>query len=309
MGGVSLDSRSTEAIISSSKGEVEITQNDISKALDVAEANLPDMANRRILHRLAIDYRIDGEKVLGHPTGLKGTRLEVKALFITALHQHLQEMVQAVEDSGLIVEDVVASPLASSLASIARTQKVSGCALLDIGSQTTSLAVFEEGQLLSAQIFPLGSNDITNDIALGFRITPEEAERVKRGEGEPVGTKKKLDEIIEARLSDIFEFAERHLKKIGVSGLLPAGLTIIGGGSNIVGIEELARSYFKLPARLADNNIATASRSQIRDSAWSTAYGLCLYQDDPLAETKLSVSSLGSQATKLIFGWLREFLP
>lgn len=308
MGGVSLDSRIVEASIISPRGESEITSNDIARALDVAEANIPEMTNRRVLHRLAIDYKIDGEKVLGQPIGLKGTRLEVKVLFITALHQHLKDLVQVTESAGLIVDDVIASPLASSLASVTKNQKLSGCALLDIGSQTTSLAIFEEGRPISLQVFPLGSNDVTNDIALGFRITPEEAERVKKGEGEPVGTKKKLDEIVEARLSDIFEFAERHLKKLGVAGLLPSGLALIGGGSGTPEIEEMARSYFKLPAKLASANIATASRSQIRDSAWATAYGLCLYNDEPQANTG-NLLNLSSKITHQIGSWLKEFMP
>ncbi len=307
MGGVSLDSKIIEASIVSPKGETEITNSDITKLIDIAENNLPEMSNRRVLHRLAIDYKIDGEKVLGHPVGLRGTRLEVRVLFVTVLNQHLRDLVKVTESAGLIIDDVIASPLASSLASITKNQKLSGCALLDIGAQTTSLIIFEEGKTLSLQIFPLGSNEITNDIALGFRITPEEAERVKKGEGEPVGTKKKLDEIVEARLSDIFEFAERHMKKLGIAGLLPSGVTLIGGGSNTPAIEELARNYFKLPAKLASSNIASASKSQIRDSAWAVAYGLCLYNEEP--ETNNNIINLGAKIASQIGSWLKEFMP
>lgn len=307
MGGVSLDSKIMETSVVSPKGETEITQGDIAKAIDIAENGLPEMANKRVLHRLAIDYKIDGEKVLGHPVGLRGTRLEVRVLFITVLNQHLKDLVKVTESAGLLIDDVIASPLASSLASVTKNQKMSGCALLDIGAQTTSLIIFEEGKTLSVQIFPLGSNEITNDIALGFRITPEEAERVKKGEGEPVGTKKKLDEIVEARLSDIFEFAERHMKKLGVAGLLPSGITLIGGGSNTSEIEELARNYFKLPAKLASSNIASASRSQIRDSSWAVAYGLCLYNEEP--ETSINIINLGGKIASQLGSWLKEFMP
>lgn len=308
MGGVSLDSRFAEGGIIASRPESEINDNDLARAIDASEANLVEMNNRRILHRIPISFKIDGEKVLGQPEGLRGSKLEVKTLFITCLHQHLKDIVQATENAGLIVSDVVASPLAASLAVMTKSQKMAGCVLANIGSQTTSIAVFEEGLPLSIQVFPLGSTDITNDIALGFRIPPEEAEKVKRGEGEPVGTKKKLDEIIEARLSDIFEFIERHLKKLGIAGLLPAGLIITGGGSGITNIEELAKNYFKLPARLATNAIATYSKSQVRDTAWSVAYGLCAYGMNDNEDESFGLKISHSFGRK-IWGWLREFMP
>ncbi|MCX6712466.1 MAG: cell division FtsA domain-containing protein, partial [Candidatus Vogelbacteria bacterium] len=169
-------------------------------------------------------------------------------------------------------------------------------------------AVFEEGVPGSIQIFPLGSMDITNDIALGFRIPIEEAEKVKRGEGEPIGTKKKLDEIIEARLSDIFEFIETHLKKLGRNGLLPAGLVITGGGSSIPNIEELAKNYFKLPAKIAASAIAANSKSQIRDTAWSVSYGLCVYSLKDSDEESIGLRLVKGTKNK-IWKWVKELMP
>lgn len=308
MGGVSLDSRIAEGGVVASRPDSEITNSDLARAGDASETNLMEMNNRRILHRIPISFKIDGNKVLGHPDGLRGSKLEVKTLFITCLDQHLKDLVKATENAGLIVDDVVASPLAASIVVMTKAYKTSGCALANIGSETTSVAIFEDGVPLSIQVFPLGSMDITNDIALGFRIPPEEAERVKRGEGEPLGTKKKLDEIIEARLSDIFEFIERHLKKIGVSGLLPAGIIITGGGSSISNIEELAKNYFKLPARTASSIIATNSKSQIRDTAWAVAYGLCAYSTEEEGDNSFSLK-LVKNAQGKIWGWIREFMP
>jgi len=308
MGGVSLESRISEGAIVASRPEAEISESDVNRTIEASEANLLEMANRRILHKIPIAFKVDGQKVLGRPEGLRGSKLEVKTLFITCLNQHLKDIIRTVEMAGLIVDDIVASPLAASLVVMTRAQKLAGCALANIGSQTTSIAVFEEGLPVSVQVFPIGGVDITNDIALGFRIQPEEAERVKRGEGEPVGTKKKLDEIIEARLSDIFEFIERHLKKLGVAGLLPAGLVITGGGSNVGNIEELAKSYFKLPAKTAANTIAATSKSQLRDNAWAVAYGLCAYTVEDEGDESFGLK-LARQARGKIWSWIREFLP
>jgi cell division protein FtsA len=308
LGGVSLDSRLIEGHIISARPDVEISLADINRAIEASETNLPEMINRQILHRIPVSFKIDGEKVLGHPEGLLGSKLEVKTLFVTCLNQHLKDLVKVIEEAGLIVEDIVSAPIAASLVVMSKLQKMAGSALVNIGSQTTSIAVFEEGVPVSIQVFPIGSTDITNDIALGFRITIEEAEKIKRGEGEPVGTKKKLDEIIEARLSDIFEFIETHLKKLGRNGLLPAGLVITGGGSSIPNIEELAKNYFKLPAKVATSAIATSSKSQIRDTAWSVSYGLCVYYlegGEGGSFGPMAIKGLG----KKIWGWIKELMP
>ncbi|HPY13031.1 MAG TPA: cell division protein FtsA [Candidatus Paceibacterota bacterium] len=309
VGGLSLGSKTAEGGVVASRPDSEITESDLGRAVEASEAALTDMANKQILHRIPLSFKLDGEKVLGRPEGLRGSKLEVKTLFITGGTQHLRDMVRAAEEAGLIVEDLVASPFAASLAVMTKVQKMAGCVLVNIGSQTTSIAVFEEGLPLSIQVFAIGSTDITNDIALGFKIPIEEAEKVKKGEGEPVGTKKKLDEIIEARLSDIFEFIEMHLKKIKRSGLLPAGLIITGGGASIANIEELAKDYFRLPAKTAQTAIATNSKSQIRDSAWSVSFGLCLFG---VAEQE--GNSFGARVTlkntqKKILAWLKEFMP
>jgi len=309
VGGLSLGSKTAEGGVVASRPDSEITESDLGRAVEASEAALTDMANKQILHRIPLSFKLDGEKVLGRPEGLRGSKLEVKTLFITGGTQHLRDMVRAAEEAGLIVEDLVASPFAASLAVMTKVQKMAGCVLVNIGSQTTSIAVFEEGLPLSIQVFAIGSTDITNDIALGFKIPIEEAEKVKKGEGEPVGTKKKLDEIIEARLSDIFEFIEMHLKKIKRSGLLPAGLIITGGGASIANIEELAKDYFRLPAKTAQTAIATNSKSQIRDSAWSVSFGLCLF-----GVVEQEGNSFGARVTlkntqKKILAWLKEFMP
>ena len=309
VGGLSLGSKTAEGGVVASRPDSEITESDLGRAVEASEAALTDMANKQILHRIPLSFKLDGEKVLGRPEGLRGSKLEVKTLFITGGTQHLRDMVRAAEEAGLIVEDLVASPFAASLAVMTKVQKMAGCVLVNIGSQTTSIAVFEEGLPLSIQVFAIGSTDITNDIALGFKIPIKEAEKEKKGEGEPVGTKKKLDEISEARLSDIFEFIEMHLKKIKRSGLLPAGLIITGGGASIANIEELAKDYFRLPAKTAQTAIATNSKSQIRASAWSVSFGFCLF-----GVVEKEGNSFGARVTlkntqKKILAWLKEFMP
>ena len=108
--------------------------------------------------------------------------------------------------------------------------------------------------------------------------------------------------------SDIFEFIERHLKRIGVAGLLPAGIIITGGGSSVNNIEDIAKGYFKLPARVASATIATSSKSQIRDTAWAVAYGLCAYTAEDGGDEPFGLKLVKGARGKL-WSWIREFMP
>lgn len=313
LSGVTLASKVAEGSTAVARGDMEIGDLDISRALDAAEATLPDKDNNEVIHRFPISFKLDGKKVPGRPEGLKGNKLEVRGAFITYSKQHLKDLTQVLEAAGLRVspEDYVASPLASSLVLLSKVQKTAGVVMTNIGAQTTAMAVFEEGLPVSMQVLPIGSTDITNDIALGFKVNLEEAEQIKRGEMEPSGlpagrqgTKKKLDEVVEARLQDIFQLIETHLKKIGRSGLLPAGIVLSGGGASIPRIEAMARDYFKLPARSADASLATASKNQVKDSAWAVAYGLTYFYDPEMSE-----SGRGGSTIQTIKKYLKELLP
>ncbi|MEN9647908.1 MAG: hypothetical protein RLY57_712, partial [Candidatus Parcubacteria bacterium] len=224
VGGIGLGSAISIGTSVISRADSEITMLDIDKAMEASQHTLPEAAtiNRKIIHTIPLSYKIDGKPALGNPIGMKGMKLEVKTLFITCLDHHLNDLIEAIEEAGLEVVDVTPSPFAAAHVMLTKAQRIAGCVLANIGSETVSIAVYENNTPLSLEVFPIGSNDITNDIALGLRIPLEEAEQVKLGS--VVGgnyPKKKLDDIVGARLSDIFELIEAHLKKIGKSGLLP----------------------------------------------------------------------------------------
>ena len=162
-----------------SRGDSEITDMDIDKAIESSEKNIPhqEITNKKIIHTIPLSYKIDGKTVLGRPIGMKGIKFEVSTLFVTCLDQHFQDLVQAVEESGIEVEDVVAAPIAASLVAISRAQKIAGVVLANIGSETVSIIVYDNNIPISIKIFPIGSTHITNDIALGLKIPLEEAEK------------------------------------------------------------------------------------------------------------------------------------
>lgn len=311
VGGIGLSGVTSVGSTIISRADLEVSDLDIEKVNQICEADLPQAVtqNRRILHSIPMSYKIDGKTVLAKsPLGMKGSRLEIKMLFVTCLESHLEDLMTAVEDAGIEVIDVMASPIAASFAILSKSQKIAGAILANIGAETISIVVFENNIPISLEVFPIGSTDITNDIALGLKIPLEEAENVKVGSLGPNSfSKKKLDEIIHARVSDMFELIENHLKKIGRNGLLPAGIFITGGGGGITSIEEIAKTSLKLPSRIAALSINDKSR--IKDSTWAVAYGLCMLGFSKEEKNDLGVKNTVNRGVEKILGWIKQFLP
>lgn len=307
IGGISLESLTSSGSTGISRANSEVSDLDIDKATKASEENLPNIQNKKILERIPISFKLDGKETLAKPQGMKGAKLEVKTLFITCLEQHLNDLVHAVEEAGVDVTDIVPAPIAASLVALTKKQRTVGCILVNIGAETVSIIVYDENTPISLQVFPIGSTDITNDIALGLKIPLEEAERLKLGNLSDNHSRKKLEEIIEARLSDIFDLIDAHLKKIGRNELLPAGVILTGGGAGIGTIEDLARATLKLPSRIAAPLMLANQKGQIRDSSWFVAYGLCLYgvtSDRP----PTAIIPKGALVTS-IKRWLKELMP
>ena len=310
IGGATLESKNGDSQIMISRPDAEISDHDVNRALELTEADIPDLVNSRIIHTIPLWYKLDGKKILGRPDGMHGSKLEARVLFVTCLNQHLQNLIAAIEGAGLGIEDMIASPIAMSLPILTAQQKNVGCVVANIGAETTSLIVYEDGIPILVETLPLGSIDITNDIALGLQLPLEEAERVKvNSEHAPSSIKRKLEEIIDARLAEIFEHIENRLKKIGRNGLLPAGILLAGGGSQLYKIEQAAKENLKLPAKNYRPNIVDPrSRAQVRDSSFLAAYGLCLFGLGTDVEETLTNRAIKHTKYKFL-KWLRELLP
>lgn len=303
IGGISLDEARATGFVIISRADQEITALDLEKAGKAAsEAAAPGFLNRHVLHSIPIEYRIDGTKVLGDPLGMKGVRLEVDYLFVTCLAQHEDALTEAAEEAGLDIIDQMASPLAGSYVLLEGDQKMKGCLLANIGAETVSIVVYDEGIPVSVKVFPMGSSHITDDIALGLRISLEEAERVKLGRltGQ-MYPRKKVDDFIGGRLTTIFALIDKHLKSLGRRGPLPAGIIISGGGAGVGSISDIARGALKLPARLAELRISTDTK--IRDATWAVAYGLALW--GLTGDTETPKKSTGAALKK----FFQQFLP
>jgi cell division protein FtsA len=329
IGGVGLGAIIAVGSVVTTKADSEITDLDVKRAIEESEKELPStyILNRKIIHSIPLEYKVDGRKVLGRPQGLKGVKLEARVLYITCLAHHFTDLLNAFDDANVEMRDIVAAPIAASLVSLTKTQKIAGCILLNIGSETSSIIVYENNIPVSMEVFPVGSNDITNDIALGLKVSIEEADQIKMSVSSdpntiasasaslPTFSKKKLDEIIIARLSDIFDLVENHLKKIDRNGLLPAGIILTGGGSGLINIEELAREALRLPSKRHTLKLEGNLKGIGREFEWSVAYGLTILAfsspDDrgDIGSGGLSAVGAFNKLKKMIIEWVKQFLP
>jgi len=275
-GGVGLKSQFVKTSIDNIKNN-EVTErhvNDVvQKAEDLFVAKYP---NKKVLHIIPIKYRVDSRDVLGTPIGMYGKSLEVKIIFITTLEYHYDAIMTSLEKNNIDVIDTLAAPIADAATSLTYKQQNQGCLLANIGAQTTSLSTFENGIITSLDVLPIGSDDITNDIALGLQIPLEEADAIKKG-SKSNHPKRKIDEIIHARIADILELTDKHLIKIKKSRLLPAGIIFSGGGSHIADINEYAKQELRLPSEeVSLNKISKKTKRSLRvPNQFSVAYGLC----------------------------------
>ena len=307
VGGISLDEvrGAGETVIS--RADQEVTELDTEKVRHNArEAARPHFVNRTILHEIPLEFRVDGEKVLGDPIGMKGTRLTAEYLFVTCLTQHADILQSAVEDVDIEVIDRMASPLAGSYVTLTKDQKMKGCVLANIGAETVSIVVYDEGLPISVKVFPMGSSHVTDDLALGFKVSLEEAERIKLGRlTGAMYTRKKVDEIIAQRFRQMFELVDKHLRTIGRKGPLPAGIIISGGGAGLGSVSEIAKGSLKLPARVADIRISPDAK--LRDATWAVAYGLALW--GLTGDTEAPKASSGKRISRAAEKFFRQFLP
>lgn len=318
IGGETLSTFESSGSIAIARADGEITELDLKRVLLESEENIKNSTNYRIIHNIPLGYRLDNKPLPARPQGLKGSVLEVSSVFVAALEQHLGDLINAVESAGMQVDDCIAAPIAASIAALSKRQKAVGCLLADIGAETVSMTVFEDHLPIFMKTFPVGSSNITNDIALGFKISLEESNSIKHNPEASPYARAKLDEIITARLVDIFELMQATLKKINRSELLPAGAVIVGGGSRVGNIEHVAREILNIPAQLAPPLIMRSVTSGkggkgaegrfSADPVWATAYGLCLIGSDPGATQSAGIRMVNTTKNK-VFEWLRQFLP
>lgn len=307
LGAIGLSSNHVNGQTQVSRGDASVTDLDIEKAIHEAHRLVPDIRNKAIVHTIPMKYRLDGNDVHGNIIGVRGNKLEVKTLFITYPLQCMAVLKKSLENAKIRVTDIVAGPIAESIPLLTKKQKVAGVALINIGAEVTSILVYENNIPLLVSTIGVGGNDITKDIALGMKITLEDAEEIKCGRGSLPHSKKRLEEIVEARLEDLCEKITKEFSRIQRQELLPAGIVVCGSSSLVTRLEYVFRNELKLPIKIASTELLKLTHDTLRDSGWARCYGLTFLapQDTENDIIKELLTSLFIRVKKVIV----QFLP
>lgn len=327
IGGGHIFSALSRGLVSVSRADRKISEEDVERVLQAAGTlSLP--SNKEILEIFPKDFIVDGQDGIREAVGMEGVRLEADVVVLGGFSPYLKNSNRSILNSGLNLYYLVPTPLASSKSVLTLREKELGVCVLDVGSGTTSMSVFEEGNLIHAAVFPVGSGHITNDIAICLKTDIDTAEKIKiefgsckglpslgkrpsksekkiliEGEEPLEFSKKALLDIIEARVYEILSFAGDELKKISKQGSLPAGVVLTGGGSKIPGIREAAKRILKLPSRIGVPN----NFSGCDDAGMATLCGLIM-EGIEMEEESYS-SNHGGKVKSLFKRMLKSFIP
>jgi len=320
------------------RADGEITQDDLLRALKNSQnINLP--ANRSVLHLIDLEYFVDGIGGIHDPKGMNGIRLEVESLVVSCFNPWRKNLIKCVQElAGYRVVEMVYSPLLSSLSTLSKNQKELGVLVLDLGGETTNLAVVQENKLLTLKTIPLGGEHITNDIALALRIPTKIAKEIKIHYGsasskniskketinlnefdpslEEEISRKYLAQIIEARLEEIFDLVNQEIKKIGKQANLPGGVVLVGGGAKLPSILEFSRDYLKMTSQIGfASNFSSESlwsekeREILEDPLWVNASGLVLWAINSGIKSGSTPLIEGETLTNKIKRFFKSFIP
>jgi len=333
IGSAQVEVKNSKGFVVVSRGDDVISQEDVDRVIQASETiNL--QSNREILHAIPREYVVDGMGDIQDPIGLSGARLEVETSIIHGFSPLIRNIHRCAEMAGFKVYGLVFSPLAVSQFILSKAQRDLGAVAIDLGAQTTSLAVFEEGKLIHAKVLPVGSANITNDIAIGLKVPVAIAESVKIAFGaattKDVSRKDQIDiakvapgfdgavsrrfisEIIQVRLEEILHAINAELKKIDRQGRLPGGAVLTGGGAKMPGIIDLVKAELRLPAQIgspSDNSALSQGRpfkEYFDDPDMSLAAGLYAWG---AGERMHRMQSPIDKSMVGMVRWLRQLLP
>jgi cell division protein FtsA len=313
--GVNISSTKVDGMIAVGVADHEIDEIDLGRIIDTSIAGKVP-ATRQILKNLPYEYILDGQGGIREPVGMKGARLEMRANVISTMKLDYDNVIKACTVANLQPSIVEPAVLAASRAVLTSHQKENGVAVIDMGGGTTSIAIYDEGELQYVGVCPCGSNDVTNDLAAYLKTIPEIAEEIKlrfvscqfgegsakdivikRGRDEYTFSRKDVDEVVESRLEEIFEMMRKHLKHAGYDRRLPEGIILTGGGAKMKDIENYVRSQMELAVRIGKPINLSGVNEDVSKPEFATAIGL-MYADYEASLMGMKSVDVGSAKKK-----------
>lgn len=287
----------TEGMIAVGAVEHEINEGDLARVEEVAlQGRIP--ANQEVLKVVPLQFVLDGQSGIKDPLGMTGSRLEMQANVVSTMTPNYENLRKAAESANVSPEQIVPSAVAAARAVLTERQMENGVAVIDIGAATTGVAIYEENDLQYIGVVPVGSNNITNDLAVMLAIDTEVAEELKRRfatgsfgetEGEVVIRWKgkelhferdQIDEVVQARLDEILELVRKELKKARYEQRLPEGVVLTGGGAKMRDIDKFVRSTLGMSVKIGVPSGLTGVADAVEKPEFAAAVGLMLLSAD-----------------------------
>jgi cell division protein FtsA len=303
----------------------EVSPMDVERVIEVARA-MPIPADQQILHILTQEFIIDGQDGVREPIGMSGVKLETKVHIVTGAVSAAQNVVKCVRRCGLEVLDLILQPLASSYVTLSEDEKELGVCLVDIGGGTTDIAVFTQGAIRHTAVLPVAGDQITNDIAMALRTPTSEAEDIKIRHGVAMHTladpaemievpgvgdrpprklsRQALADVIEPRVSELFELVQAELRRSGYEELLSSGIVLTGGASVMKGMVELGEEIFHMPVRVGAPMYEGSLADVVCQPRYATAMGLV---QEGVAQRRRGIQARESRNVRQIFGRMKSW--
>ncbi len=343
VGGPHISSLNSHGVVAITNPQGEIEDDDVERVVEAARA-ISLSTTRQIIDVSAREFIVDGQEGIKNPIGMSGIRLEVDTHIITASLTNLKNVDRCLSDLGIDNDGFVFSGLASAEAVLTDTEKELGAVLVDIGGGKIDMCLYADGALSYSASIPIGAKHITNDIAVGLRISLESAEKIKlflsrnlRGRRDDkrkaedldfselnlpeslndVSVKTVVDGIIGARLEEMYKLIAEEIEKSGFGQSVPSGLVVTGGGALTVGIVETGRKVVGLPLRVGTPSNVTGLLDEIIDPQYATTVGLILQGRKNIINQETGVKkfskivkdfSLGNSFNK-IKDMIKQFIP
>jgi cell division protein FtsA len=304
VGGSQIESLNSTGQVAVSAHTREVMREDIRRAIEVART-IAIPSNREVLHVERRGFIVDGQEGVKDPLGMSALRLEVETHIVTAPQTAVQNLMKCVAQAGVKIDELVVNALAASEAVANETERELGVAVADIGAGTIDLAMFNEGSPFHTTVLPVGGNFVTNDIAIGIKTSLPVAEELKIRHGtcdlrnipddeeiavsvlgEDAGRtvrRVELCQIIESRMRETFELLAAEMRSTG-AGMLPAGIILTGGGSQLAGLAELGREVLAMPVRVVSPSGVGGLTDSILTPSYATAIGLLQWGSTMLDE-------------------------
>ena len=331
--GLHIRTQLSRGVIAVARADGEISPSDVNRLIEAASTvSLPP--NYEIIHIIPRTFTIDGHEQVKNAIGMKGVRLEAEVLLIEGLSPYIRNLAKCVSANDIEVAEFVFAPLAASKAVLNKYQREYGVMLLDFGGGVSSMALFHEGDLIHTAVLPIGSRHVTNDLAIAFRTSVENAETIKNEYGF-VGAKERSDKrdsvdlstvlgetdysvprrdiarIIDARLNELFDIVSTEMKKPQASYMLPAGLVLAGGGSKLAGMINYSKNRLGLTVKLASESPVESISEVVHDPTYAVAIGLVMWgmENEQMIVRPSFMSNFGGGAFRKIVGWMKDFIP